>query len=53
MSDRDLSAQLPDREFFPFWDDETDYNTFLYVDGNNAAADDGNPGTREKPLLLE
>jgi hypothetical protein len=50
MSGKDLSAQLPDGTGFAFWDDETDYQRFLYVDTNNGAADDKNPGTKDKPF---
>ena len=49
MSEKDLSAQLPDGEYFVFWEDKTDYKEFLYVDGKNAASSDTNPGTKEKP----
>ena len=44
------SAKLPQGDYYPFWDDETEYKNFLYVDCNNASADDGNPGTKEKPF---
>ncbi|MDR2069389.1 MAG: DUF1565 domain-containing protein, partial [Spirochaetaceae bacterium] len=45
---QDLSSQLPDGNFFPFWEDRTDYRNFLYVDG--AGGNDGNPGTADSPL---
>ena len=47
MSEKDLSARLPNGNYFAFWEDKTDYKDFLYVDGNSGA--DGNPGTKEKP----
>ena len=50
MANLDPSAQLPHGDYFPFWEDETDYKNFLYVDCNNSAADDSNPGTKEKPF---
>ncbi|GHU15494.1 hypothetical protein FACS1894163_02390 [Spirochaetia bacterium] len=50
MSAKDPSSLLPTGEYFPFWEDETDYKTILYVDGKNPAADDKNPGTADKPF---
>jgi hypothetical protein len=50
MSKQELSARLPDGMVFPFWEDETDYKNFLYVDCNNSEASDKNPGTKEKPF---
>jgi hypothetical protein len=46
----DLSAQLPDGNFFPFWEDKTEYKNILFVDGNNSSASDSNPGSKEKPF---
>lgn len=46
---KDASALMPNGSYFPFWEDETEYKTILYVDGGHAAADDSNPGTEEKP----
>ena len=34
----ECSARLPDGNYFPFWDDETQYTNFLYVDCGSAAA---------------
>lgn len=48
MSAQDLSAQLPDGEFFPFWEDQTDYKNFLYVDGGRG--EDSCPGSKERPF---
>jgi hypothetical protein len=50
MSEKDLSAQLPEGDFFPFWEDKTEYKNFLYVDCNNSAAADTNAGTKDKPF---
>lgn len=50
MSTQDLSSRLPNGEFFPFWDDETEYRRFLYVDCRSPAACDSNSGTEEKPF---
>jgi hypothetical protein len=50
MKEHDLSSQLPNGDFFSFWDDRTEYKKFLYVDGACNAASDGNPGTKDKPL---
>ena len=49
MSGNDLSSQLPNGDFFAFWEDKTEYKEFLYVDGSSSAANDSNPGTKEKP----
>lgn len=46
----DLSAQLPNGDFFPFWDDKTQYTKFLYVNQTHSGADDSNPGTPDKPF---
>jgi hypothetical protein len=48
MGVQDLSSQLPDGSFFPFWEDRTDYKNFLYVDG--AGGNDGNAGGKDSPL---
>ena len=45
-----MSSLLPNGEFFPFWEDETDYKKTLYVNCGNPAADDENTGTMEKPF---
>ena len=50
MEEKDLSAQLPNGEFFPFWEDITEYKKFLYVDACSNMANDNNPGTKDKPL---
>jgi len=50
MKEHDLSSRLPNGDFFPFWDDRTEYKQFLYVDGANDAAVDSNPGTIDKPF---
>jgi len=50
MKEQDLSSRLPNGDFFPFWDDRTEYRRFLYVDGAGSAASDSNPGTIEKPF---
>jgi hypothetical protein len=50
MNENDLSSRLPKGNFFPFWDDQTEYKDFLYVDGGSNSADDANPGTKDKPL---
>ncbi|MDR2730783.1 MAG: right-handed parallel beta-helix repeat-containing protein [Treponema sp.] len=50
MGEKDFSSQLPNGDFFPFWDDLTEYKEFLYVDGNSVDASDSNSGTKEKPF---
>ena len=50
MKENDLSSQLPNGDYFPFWDDMTDYKDILYVDCRNSNASDSNPGSKEKPL---
>jgi hypothetical protein len=50
MSQKDPSALLPEGNYYAFWDDETDYKNFLYVDCNSSAAGDTNPGTKERPF---
>jgi len=47
---KDLSAQLPNGEFFPFWDDTTEYTKTLYVDQKHPSASDSNPGTADAPF---
>jgi hypothetical protein len=48
MSAQDLSSQLPDGTFFPFWEDLTDYKNTLYVDGSKGS--DANPGSKDSPF---
>jgi hypothetical protein len=50
MNVKDPSSLLPDGSCFGLWDDETEYHNFLYVDCGNSAADDGNPGTADRPF---
>ncbi|MDR3334161.1 MAG: right-handed parallel beta-helix repeat-containing protein [Treponema sp.] len=50
MNTTDPSALLPNGNYFDFWDDKTDYKTFLYVDGANPIASDVNPGDKERPF---
>ena len=47
---KDYSAQLPNGDFFPFWDDITEYTQVLYVDQKHPEASDSNPGTAEQPF---
>lgn len=44
---KDLSAMLPNGEFFPLWDDKTSYEKTLYVTKNG---NDDNPGTLDLPF---
>jgi hypothetical protein len=41
---------LPLGQRFAFWDDATKYDKVLHVARNHPHADDGNPGTAERPL---
>jgi hypothetical protein len=50
MNEKDFSAQLPEGEFFQFWEDKTDYKDILYVDTNSQNAHDFNSGTVERPF---
>ena len=50
MTQKDLSALLPDGRSFEFWEKDPVWEKELFVDGSNPAASDDNDGSEKAPF---
>ena len=50
MEQKDLTAQLPDGQMFPFWEVEPVFERELHVNNQHPLASDDNDGSESRPF---